>query len=197
MGRQPCCTRKGCAMELSIPASPSRLAGLRRAARVYLRGVAEEVADDVVLALDEAATNAVLYGSSGDQPIQVVVQVNDDWVEASVLDRGPAPPAGFPAATDTDELRVGGQGRADARCHGLRQARRFREDRACGMDGVGPPSRLSRRGPRLALDPSSLHLLYHASGGLPIRRRCSPSAANGARSTATAQGWRSDDESPV
>ncbi len=110
MGRQPCCTRKGCAMELSIPASPSRLAGLRRAARVYLRGVAEEVADDVVLALDEAATNAVLYGSSGDQPIQVVVQVNDDWVEASVLDRGPAPPAGFPAAADTDELRVGGRG---------------------------------------------------------------------------------------
>src|SRR6266545_3248655 len=109
MGRQPCCTRKGCAMELSIPASPSRLAGLRRAARVYLRGVAEEVADDVVLALDGAATNAVLYGSSGDQPIQVVVQVNDDWVEASVLDRGPAPPAGFPAAADTDELRVGGR----------------------------------------------------------------------------------------
>jgi hypothetical protein len=67
-------------MELSIPASPSRLAGLRRA-RVYLHGVADEVADDVVLALDEAATNAVLYGSSGDQPIQVVVQVNDDWVE--------------------------------------------------------------------------------------------------------------------
>src|SRR6266536_2282985 len=81
MGRQPCCTRKGCAMELSIPASPSRLAGLRRAARVYLRGVAE-----------------------------VVVQVNDDWVGASVLDRGPAPPAGFPAAADTDELRVGGRG---------------------------------------------------------------------------------------
>src|SRR6266536_2145091 len=78
MGRQPCCTRKGCAMELSIPASPSRLAGLRRAARVYPRGVAEEVADD--------------------------------WVEASVLDRGPAPPAGFPAAADTDELRVGGRG---------------------------------------------------------------------------------------
>jgi anti-sigma regulatory factor (Ser/Thr protein kinase) len=110
MGRQPCCTRKGCAMELSIPASPSRLAGLRRAARAYLHGVADEVADDVVLALDEAATNAVLYGSSGDQPIQVVVQVNDDWVEASVLDRGPEPPAGFPSDADTDELRVDGRG---------------------------------------------------------------------------------------
>jgi serine/threonine-protein kinase RsbW len=97
-------------MELSIPASPSRLAELRRAARAYLRGVSEEVADDVVLALSEAATNAVLYGSSGDQPIQVCVHVNDDWVEASVLDHGPEPPAGLPADTDTDELRTSGRG---------------------------------------------------------------------------------------
>jgi anti-sigma regulatory factor (Ser/Thr protein kinase) len=62
------------------------------------------------LALHEAATNAVLYGSSGDQPIQVAVHVNDDWVEASVLDHGPAPPAGFPADADTDELPAGGRG---------------------------------------------------------------------------------------
>ena len=97
-------------MELSIPASPSRLAELRQTARVHLRGVSDEVADDVVLVLDEAATNAVLYGSSGDQPIQVVVHVNDDWIEASVLDHGPEPPAGLPADTDTDELRAGGRG---------------------------------------------------------------------------------------
>src|SRR6266545_3962663 len=101
MGRHPCCTRKGCAMELSIPASPSRLAELRRAARGHLRGLADEGADDVVLALDDAATNAVLYGSSGDQPIQVVVGVNDDWVEASVLDHG----AELPAAQQTPTLR--------------------------------------------------------------------------------------------
>ena len=110
MGRQRCCTRKGCAMELSIPASPSRLAELRRAARAYLHGVSDEVADDVVLALSEAATNAVLYGSSGDQPIQVGVHVDDDWIEASVLDHGPEPPAGLPAGADTDELRAGGRG---------------------------------------------------------------------------------------
>ncbi len=97
-------------MELSIPASPSRLAELRRTARGYLRGVADEVADDVVLAPNEAATNAVLYGSSGDRPIQVVVHVNDHWVEASVLEHGPQPPAGLPAATDTDELPAGGRG---------------------------------------------------------------------------------------
>ena len=95
-------------MELSIPASPSRLAGLRRAARASLGEVQDEVADDVVLALHEVATNAVLHGSSGGQPIQVVVHVNDDWVEASVLDHGPQPPPGLPA--DSDELRAGGRG---------------------------------------------------------------------------------------
>jgi len=52
-------------MQLVIPASPSRLAGLRRAVRAHLRGVQDEVADEVVLALNEVATNAVLYGSSG------------------------------------------------------------------------------------------------------------------------------------
>jgi serine/threonine-protein kinase RsbW len=97
-------------MELSIPASPSRLAELRRAARAYLHGVSDDVTDDVVLALSEAATNAVLYGSSGDQPIQVVVHVNHDWVEATVLDHGAEPPAGLPADADTDELRAGGRG---------------------------------------------------------------------------------------
>jgi hypothetical protein len=57
-------------MEVSVPASPSRVAGLRQAVRADLRGVSDEVADDVVLALHEAATNAVLYGSSAGQPIQ-------------------------------------------------------------------------------------------------------------------------------
>ena len=97
-------------MEVSVPASPSRLAGLRQAVRADLRGVSDEVADDVVLALSEAATNAVLYGSSGGQPIQVVVHVSDDWVEASVLDHGPQPPPGLPAGSETDELGVGGRG---------------------------------------------------------------------------------------
>jgi anti-sigma regulatory factor (Ser/Thr protein kinase) len=87
---------------LSIPASPSRLAGLRRAARASLREVQDEVADDVVLALHEVATNAVLHGSSGGQPIQVVVHITNDWVEASVLDHGPQPrPVSQPRPTPT------------------------------------------------------------------------------------------------
>lgn len=97
-------------MELSIPASPSRLATLRRAARAYLRGVSDEVADEVVLALHEVATNAVLHGSRAGQPIQVHVHVNDGWVEASVLDQGPQPPPGLPAAASPGELRAFGRG---------------------------------------------------------------------------------------
>ena len=97
-------------MELSIPPSPHHLAGLRRAARTHLRRIPDEVTDDVVLALNEAATNAVLYGSSGGQPVAVVVHVNDHWVEASVLDHGPQPPTGLPAATDTDAPGAGGRG---------------------------------------------------------------------------------------
>jgi anti-sigma regulatory factor (Ser/Thr protein kinase) len=69
--------------------------------------VSDEVADDLVLARNEVATNAVLYGSGGGQPIQVIVHVNDDWVEASVLDHGPQPPAGLPA--DPDVLHAGGR----------------------------------------------------------------------------------------
>jgi serine/threonine-protein kinase RsbW len=97
-------------MELSVPASPSRLAAVRQAARSALRGVSEQVADDVVLALNEAAANAVLYGSRGGQPIQVRVHVTGDWVEASVLDHGPQPPPGLPADAEHGELHAGGWG---------------------------------------------------------------------------------------
>ena len=97
-------------MELSLPPSPVHLAGLRRAARACLGGVASEAADDVVLALNEAATNAILYGSSGGQPVQVVVHVNDDVIEASVLDHGPDLPTQPPTDVDTDVLGVRGRG---------------------------------------------------------------------------------------
>jgi anti-sigma regulatory factor (Ser/Thr protein kinase) len=95
-------------MELSLPPSPAHLAGLRQAARAYLRGVASEAAEEVVLALNEATTNAILYGSTGGQPVQVVVHVDDDVVEASVLDHGPEPPAGRPEAHD--DPGAGGRG---------------------------------------------------------------------------------------
>ncbi len=97
-------------MELSIPAAPARLAAVRRAARSYLHGVRGEVADDVVLALHEAASNAVLHGSSAGQPVEVVLRVTEQCIEASVLDHGPDPPAQPPAGADAAELGAHGRG---------------------------------------------------------------------------------------
>jgi anti-sigma regulatory factor (Ser/Thr protein kinase) len=94
-------------VELTIPASPAHLAGLRRAARQALRGVPAQAADELVLALDEAATNAILYGSRGGDPVQVAVRVQGAWVEATVVDHGPAQPPQPPPATD----RPSGHGR--------------------------------------------------------------------------------------
>ena len=92
-------------MELTIPAAPFQLAGLRRAARDALDEVPTQVADELLLALDEAATNDILHGSGGSGPIQVAVRVRDAWVEASVLDHGPTTP---PQPGSTTDRRSGG-----------------------------------------------------------------------------------------
>ena len=62
----------------------------------------------MLLALDEAATNAILYGSGGGDPVEVAVRVRDTWVEATVLDHGPTKPP-RPLST-TDRLSGGGWG---------------------------------------------------------------------------------------
>ena len=101
-------------MELTISASPFELAGLRRAARDALGEVPTQVADEMLLALDEAATNAILHGSSGGDPIEVAIRVRDGWVEATVLDHGPTKPP-RPLST-TDRLSGGGWGLWLLRC---------------------------------------------------------------------------------
>jgi anti-sigma regulatory factor (Ser/Thr protein kinase) len=79
-------------MEISFAASPSSLARLRRAVRTSLRevpgAIPSEVVDDLVLAVSEAATNAILYGSGDAQPVTVTVWVRGGWIEATVRDRG-------------------------------------------------------------------------------------------------------------
>jgi anti-sigma regulatory factor (Ser/Thr protein kinase) len=120
-GEEPGCTirkeaasGRGSGVELTISASPFELAGLRRAARDALGEVPTQVADELLLALDEAATNAILHGSGGGDPIQVAVRVGDAWVEASVLDHGPAEPP-RPVST-SDRLSGGGWGLWLLRC---------------------------------------------------------------------------------
>jgi len=50
----------------------------------------------------------ILYGSSGGEPVEVVVHVNDDVIEASVLDNGPDLPT--QPSTDADTLGARGRG---------------------------------------------------------------------------------------
>ena len=87
-------------MELTIPASPAHFAGLRQAARHALREVPTPIAEELVLALEDSATYAILYGSSGGDSVQVAVWVRGDWVEATVVDHGPAQPPHPPPTSD-------------------------------------------------------------------------------------------------
>jgi anti-sigma regulatory factor (Ser/Thr protein kinase) len=87
-------------MELTIPATPAQLAGVRQAARHALCEVPPQTADELVLALNEAATNAILHGSRGGDPVQVAVWVRGGWIEATVVDHGPAQPPHPPPTTD-------------------------------------------------------------------------------------------------
>jgi anti-sigma regulatory factor (Ser/Thr protein kinase) len=66
-------------MELTIPAAPAQLAGLRQAARHALREVPPQIADE---------------------PVQVAVLGPGDWAEATVVDHGPAQPPHPPPTTD-------------------------------------------------------------------------------------------------
>lgn len=81
-------------MEIQFQATPARLADLRHTVREGLRGqIRDEDLDDLLLALHEATTNAVLHGSEGGAPVRVVVRVEDGCVEATVVDHGHAGPS--------------------------------------------------------------------------------------------------------
>jgi anti-sigma regulatory factor (Ser/Thr protein kinase) len=89
-------------VEMQFPATPARLADLRRTVRESLRGrIRDEDLDDLLLALHEATTNAVLHGSDGGAAVRVVVRLANGWAEATVLDRGQAEPS----VLDWDEER--------------------------------------------------------------------------------------------
>ena len=134
-------------MDVTLAPLPSRLPGLRRHAERELRGVAPDVADDVLLALDEAVGNAIRHGSRGGRPVLVSLDVDDGWVHMSVRDHGPTaelpclpvgpPPTMAPGGRGlwlisqlVDEVRLERAGRGT-----LLSLRRRAESRVAG--GVG------------------------------------------------------------
>jgi serine/threonine-protein kinase RsbW len=97
-------------VELTLRPSSECLPDLRRSAARSLRGVAGEVAEDLLLALDEAVSNAIRHGSHGGDPIDVSLRVDADWVEMRVRDRGPTPRLPRLPGEPPPALATGGRG---------------------------------------------------------------------------------------
>ena len=97
-------------MRLNIAPSSALVAEVRNAARHVLRPLPTEVAQDLLLALDEAVSNAVRHGSSGGGPVEVAIDLTDSWVEVRVLDGGPTRAVPHVPADPPPVTAVGGRG---------------------------------------------------------------------------------------
>ncbi len=106
-------------IHLRIAARPRLLRCVRELVRAYLAdcGFGEDQACAVVLAVDEACTNAIRhsYGGPCDQPLELLLRFGVEGLEVVVADCGaPLPPErAVPpeaSAPDPEELRPGGLG---------------------------------------------------------------------------------------
>jgi serine/threonine-protein kinase RsbW len=97
-------------VNLTLPPSSSHLPDLRRSAARTLEDVDERVLADVLLALDEAVSNAIRHGSRGGDPVQVSVESDGEWVEMSVRDGGPTPRLPRLPAEPPPVYETGGRG---------------------------------------------------------------------------------------
>ena len=97
-------------MNLTLPPTSSALPDLRRSVAKTLGEVDEEVVADVLLALDEAVSNAIRHGSRGGEQVLVTVESDDEWVEMTVRDGGPTPRLPHLPAEPPPVLQTGGRG---------------------------------------------------------------------------------------
>ena len=97
-------------MNLTLPPDSSSIPDLRRSVARSLEDVGEHVLADVLLALDEAVSNAIRHGSQGGEPVRVSVDSDGEWVEMSVRDGGPTPRLPRLPAEPPPALHTGGRG---------------------------------------------------------------------------------------
>ncbi|HET8787700.1 MAG TPA: ATP-binding protein [Actinomycetes bacterium] len=97
-------------LNLTLPPSSSCLPDLRRSVARTLEGVDEEVVADVLLALDEAVSNAIRHGSRAGDPVLVSVKADGGWIEMVVHDGGPTPRLPRLPAEPPPALQTGGRG---------------------------------------------------------------------------------------
>jgi anti-sigma regulatory factor (Ser/Thr protein kinase) len=93
-----------------IVSTCAELIELRETVRSALAAVPAIVANDMVLAIDEATANALRHGSGGGAPVTVGLAVRDGWVEASVVDAGPTRRLPRVPRRLPDALATGGRG---------------------------------------------------------------------------------------
>jgi anti-sigma regulatory factor (Ser/Thr protein kinase) len=97
-------------VNLTLAPTSSSLPGLRRSVAGTLDDLDESVVADVLLALDEAVSNAVRHGSRAGQPVVVTVESDGEWVEMTVRDGGPTPRLPRLPAEPPPVLQTGGRG---------------------------------------------------------------------------------------
>ena len=97
-------------MNLTLPPTSSCLPDLRRSVALSLEDVDSAVLADVLLALDEAVSNAIRHGSQAGEPVLVSVESDGEWVEMTVRDGGPTPRLPRLPAEPPPVLQTGGRG---------------------------------------------------------------------------------------
>ena len=97
-------------MNLHLPPTSSCLPDLRRSVARTLEDVDDGVVADVLLALDEAVSNAIRHGSRAGEPVLVSVESDGEWVEMTVRDGGPSPRLPRLPAEPPPVLQTGGRG---------------------------------------------------------------------------------------
>jgi anti-sigma regulatory factor (Ser/Thr protein kinase) len=97
-------------VNLTLPPTSSCLPDLRRSVALTLEDVDSAVLADVLLALDEAVSNAIRHGSRAGEPVVVSVESDGEWVEMTVRDGGPTPRLPRLPAEPPPVLQTGGRG---------------------------------------------------------------------------------------
>jgi anti-sigma regulatory factor (Ser/Thr protein kinase) len=97
-------------VDLTIPPRSSCLPDLRNTAARALRGLDAEVVGEVLLALDEAVSNAIRHGSRAGRPVQVALGLDGDWIEMTVRDHGPTAYLPRLPIEPPPSLSIGGRG---------------------------------------------------------------------------------------
>jgi anti-sigma regulatory factor (Ser/Thr protein kinase) len=97
-------------VHLTLPPTSSCLPGLRRSVARTLEDVDDGVVAEVLLALDEAVSNAIRHGSRAGEPVEVSVESDSEWLEMSVRDGGPTSRLPRLPAEPPPALQTGGRG---------------------------------------------------------------------------------------